>query len=213
VTRSAASVREADTADLPVLVDLATRLRELSHEAGQRAGRAPSPVVVAGVAERLTACLRRPESRVIVAEMDETVVGMAVLSVSRIGQLLETPAAQLSHLVVADGYRKRGVGRALVAAAVTWAEEIGADEVVVNVYPSLREGNRFYARLGFVPLVVRRVAPTVALRRRLAQIDGRGLFEPRPRRRAIATRAGALGLRRRIGYVEDDGRGALPDVS
>lgn len=213
MTRSAVSVRDAVTADLPVLVDLATRLRELSHESGQRADRAPSPVAVAGVEERLAACLRRPESRVIVAEMDDTVVGMAVLSVSRIGQLLETPAAQLSHLVVADRYRKRGVGRALVAVAVAWAEEIGADEVVVNVYPSLREGNRFYARLGFAPLVVRRVAPTVALRRRLAHIDGRALLEARPRRRALAARSGTLGLRRRLGYSDDDGRGALPDVS
>lgn len=212
MTRSAVRVRQAVTGDLPALIGLWAQLRELSHEGGQRAGRAPTPAAVAGVEERLGECMRSAECRMIVAEMDDAVVGMAVLSASRIGQLLETSAAQLSHLVVADGYRKRGVGRALVASAVGWAEDIGADEVVVNVYPSLREGNRFYARLGFAPLVVRRVAPTAALRRRLAQIDGRALLEARPRRRLTA-RAGSLGLRRRLGYTDEDGPGALPDVS
>ena len=55
----------------------------------------------------------------------------------------------------------------LLRAAVTFADEVGAGDVVVNVPPSARDVNRFYARLGFSPMVVRRSAPLGQLRRRL----------------------------------------------
>ena len=53
--------------------------------------------------------------------------------------------------------------------------------------PTLREPNRFYARLGFSPVVVRRMAPVGVLRRRLA--DGGhpvAALEELTRRRLIA---------------------------
>ncbi|MDX6202593.1 MAG: hypothetical protein QOJ83_2093, partial [Frankiales bacterium] len=86
--------------------------------------------------------------------------------------------------------------------AVTWAEEVGADEIVASVLPSLREANRFYARLGFAPLVMRRVVPVSTLRRNLALTDPRGAVRPR-RRGPLSVGGGGLGLRSRLGYNEE----------
>jgi hypothetical protein len=54
-----------------------------------------------------------------------------------------------------------------MAAAADFATERHIDHVAVSVYPSLRDASRFYARLGFAPVAVRRIAPVAVLRRRL----------------------------------------------
>lgn len=92
---------------------------------------------------------------------------MALFSVAPANALLDTPALHVSHAVVADRHRRRGAGKALVAAAAAFAEERGLEQVVVSVNPGSRDANRFYARLGFAPLAVRRVAPTAVVRRHL----------------------------------------------
>jgi hypothetical protein len=71
------------------------------------------------------------------------------------------------------------------------AERHGAEQVVSNAPPSARETHRFLARLGFTPLVVRRVAPTALLRRRLAGESRRSALEDLlSRRRSLRARAG-----------------------
>jgi GNAT superfamily N-acetyltransferase len=102
------------------------------------------------------------------AEPAEHLVGMAVLAVDPLNALTDASAVHLQHMVVREGARRRGVGRALVSAAVAHAEEVGSEHVVVSVFPSLREVNRFYARLGFGPIVIRRMATVASLRRKLA---------------------------------------------
>ena len=97
----------------------------------------------------------------------------------------------------ATGYQRRGAGKALVAAVTAFAEERGLDQIVVSVHPGSREANRFFARLGFAPLAVRRVAPVAVVRRRLSGADVRPPSEHvvraaararRPPRHAACTR-------------------------
>jgi GNAT superfamily N-acetyltransferase len=154
------SVRPARGEDLPDLLALWDELREVSP-------RRPRAVGEPNAEGRLRSVIEDPSCRVIVATIEGKPVGMTVLSRTWVSPLLDAPAVQVSLLVVAAGHRKHGVGRVLVRAALTFAEEIGADEVVVSVLPTLREANRFYAQLGFSPQVVRRSAPVGALRRRL----------------------------------------------
>jgi GNAT superfamily N-acetyltransferase len=208
------TVRPATEADLPALLSLWSSLRAVRRDGvASRGGKEPSRAVVVGAEERLLEVLRSPKCRVVVADVEGAVAGMAILSDTFIGQLLEMPAVQLTHLVVAEGQRRRGVGRALLAGAVTWAEEVGADEIVASVLPSLREANRFYARLGFAPLVMRRVVPVTTLRRNLAMTDPRGA-RPRRRRSPLTVSGVGLGLRSRLAYAEPESVGqviVLPD--
>jgi len=76
--------------------------------------------------------------------------------------------------MVAPSARRRGVGRALLAAAVHLADELGVEHVLATAAAGSREGNRYLARIGFAPLVVHRIAPTAALRRSLGMTDVAG---------------------------------------
>jgi GNAT superfamily N-acetyltransferase len=113
------------------------------------------------------------DHRVVLAVDEDSAepLGMAVLGVDPASALLDLPAVSVTHLLVAPAHRGRGAGRALVAAAVGYADERGMDHVIVGVSTTGREANRFFARLGFAPLVVRRIAVVSALRRTLGLTD------------------------------------------
>jgi hypothetical protein len=97
----------------------------------------------------------------------------------------------VEHLFVVPPVRRHGVARALLHGVASVAERHGADQVVSNAPPSARETHRFLARLGFTPLVVRRVAPTSLLRRRLAGESRRSALEDLlSRRRSLRARTG-----------------------
>jgi ribosomal protein S18 acetylase RimI-like enzyme len=82
--------------------------------------------------------------------------------------LSDARLVKIVHIVVSRSSRHRGVGHALIGAAADFAAERHIDHVAASVYPSLRDASRFYARLGFAPVAVRRIAPVAVLRRRLS---------------------------------------------
>lgn len=125
--------------------------------------------------------------RPVVALLDDEVVGMAVYTARPLGPFMETLVVQIEYLHVRAPFHRRGVGRALVASATAYADELGSEHVAVNVLPQVREANRFYAKIGFSPLVVRRVASVATLRRSL------GLDTP-----VRSSRAGLLARRRSV---------------
>ncbi len=162
--RPVVTVREATPEDLPDLLAMWQELRPL----GSRLDRSAAAATESGVLARLAQAQANPDVRVVVATIGDEVVGMAVLTHQPFAALFDARAAHVDYLHVRPAYRRKGAGRALVAAAAGFAEEHGAEHVVTSVYSHLREANRFYARLGFGPMVVRRVAALPALRRKLA---------------------------------------------
>ena len=166
--RAALTVREARPEDMPELLGL---WRELREHTPRRAGRAPD--ALAATEARYTEAMRNPGCRMVVAELSGELIGMVLLCVGSATSIVDTPAVEMTHMVVADKHRRRGAGKALVAAAAAYAEELGIDQVVTSARPQDRDVNRFYARLGFGPVVVRRVASVSALRRQLSGADGR----------------------------------------
>lgn len=164
MTRPAACVREATLDDVPALLGLWSELRDIG---GRMERLIPGPDA-AGLRDRLTAVTADPASRALVAEVAGTVAGMMLLTAAPYAPLSEQRAVHAHYLHVKDGFRRRGVGKALLAAAVTFADEVGAEHVITSVLPQMRETQRFYARLGFGPVVVRRSASVSVLRRRLA---------------------------------------------
>jgi GNAT superfamily N-acetyltransferase len=139
------------------------------------------------VGERLRDAVHDTAYRVVVATCGDEVCGMAIFTRTPLGPLSSVSAVQMHHLVVSSGHRRAGVGHALLAAATSYADEVGAEHVLVGVAPGLRETNRFYARLGFTPVLVRRMTTAAALRRRLTDSEHPvAALEELTRRRLIA---------------------------
>jgi GNAT superfamily N-acetyltransferase len=163
VPRSPVLTRTASLADVPSLAALWRELRQV----GGRAERAVNPVAIPDIEQRLAASIQDADCRVVLASADGQPAGMTVLRVSCPDPLSSSQVVQVVHVIVADGKRRRGVGHALVAAAADFAEERQIEHLTAGMYPSLRDASRFYARLGFAPVLVQRVAPVTAVRRRL----------------------------------------------
>ena len=162
--RATVSAREAVTADIPELLGLFDQLRAAGPRRSVSMPSDPS-VMREAAAERFAAVIADPHQRLLVAEDPEGLAGMVLCSIGTSSTLATAPAVVLSHLTVAANSRRAGVGRVLVAAATQWAAECDVDHVRVAVYASSREANRFFARLGFAPVSVNRVAPVAGLRR------------------------------------------------
>ncbi len=116
----------------------------------------------------LRACLDRPEVTAFIAMSNDRPVGYLVLSDSTAGVFVDTPCVAIDQLFVHNESRRHGVARQLLAAAATHADRVGADQIASNVPSQVRDANRFFARLGFIPTVVRRVTTPTALHRKLA---------------------------------------------
>jgi GNAT superfamily N-acetyltransferase len=173
MARTALRVRPAIEGDLPALLEFADDLRDQLLPVADLGGKRQRSTMAArsAMATRLLDAMADPERHLVVAvSPDDEPLAMALLTVTSANALLDIPAVHLSHAVVPDRHRRRGVGKALVAAATAFAEERGVEQIVVSVHPGSRDANRFFARLGFAPLAVRRVAPVAVVRRHLAAV-------------------------------------------
>lgn len=177
-SRPHAVIRRAIPGDLPALLDLIAELRATS-------GRSARPFLRETLAfgERLGDLIKEQVGVVLVAESGTEAVGMAVLTPAPLTSLTDLPALRMDYVLVARRVRRRGVGRALVAAAAGHAEESGVDHLAVAVVPADRESNRFYARLGFAPVLLRRSTSVTALLRKLSSTDRRTVVDDLTRRR------------------------------
>jgi GNAT superfamily N-acetyltransferase len=142
---------------------------------------------------QLRVALRREGVEAFLARAGGRDVGFVVLSRGLL-PLLEEPTVSIEHLYVEPEGRRRGAGRALIARVANVADKHGAERISTSVPSSGREGQRFFARLGFSPFVVRRVATVSALRRRLVAESSPALDITVLRRRSLRARTRALGV-------------------
>jgi ribosomal protein S18 acetylase RimI-like enzyme len=207
MARSALHVRPATVADVPALLAFGEELRDALLPSGPDAvGRPRTPAAArAALEQRYREALADPDRHlVVVVNEAQDPLGMALLTVASANALLDLPAVHMSHAVVADRHKRRGAGKALVAAAAAYAEERSLEQIVVSVHPGSRDANRFFARLGFAPLAVRRVAPVGVVRRHLAQVDNRPA-DHAARRRPRRPGRRALGRGLPLGSAETEG--------
>ena len=180
MTRANVRVRPVDSCDVPGLVqltqsvDLSTGLfsgRPLLDDTTEHLERRFTEIVAEGVRTMLVA-----------VDDNDGVVGLLVAREDKIGAIDLTPVLHVSHLMVSPKFRRRGVGRMLLTAALHLAEERGMDHILTTAATGSREANRYLARLGFAPLVIHRVAATSVLRRSLGIVEA-------PERMAVLRRA------------------------
>jgi GNAT superfamily N-acetyltransferase len=110
----------------------------------------------------------RPGERLIVAEYDGDFAGAVYLRAATYSPVNPEPVLQAHNPMVVAEHRHRGVGKAMMECAVTWAEELGIGHVGTATSSGSREANRFMARLALGPQAVLRMAPTPAVRSKLS---------------------------------------------
>lgn len=148
----------------PARVEDAHFLADLWSDALRRADRQDQVADLEVVLKQ--ACVS-PEQRVVIAEYDGEPAGAVFLRVTTMSPINLEPMVQALSPHVLPTFRRHGVGRTLMEAAVSFAEELGIGHVLSGATSGSRDANRFMARLGFGPQVMVRVAPTQLVRAKI----------------------------------------------
>jgi GNAT superfamily N-acetyltransferase len=127
-------VREAEPGDLEAMTDLVGQLGYPSEESA-----------VAGRLERLAA---DPTSWVYVAVDDGRVVGVGALHVMPVLER-DDPTARITAMVVDEGARRGGVGRALLDRLEETARAEGCARMYLTTRYEREGAVAFYRRMGF----------------------------------------------------------------
>ena len=172
MSRANVRVRPATADDVPPLVEV---VQSVEVGTGVFSGKPLQDASTEHLTTRLGEIVGESD-RVLLIATDDTgaVAGLLAARFDDIGTIDLTPVLHVTHLMVRPGQRRRGIGRALLAAAVHIADEAGTEHVLATAAAGSREGNRYLARIGFAPLVVHRIAPTSVLRRSLGMTDVAG---------------------------------------
>ena len=96
--------------------------------------------------EDLAAMVAAPSTTVFTAVVEGRIVGMTTLIVFRATTGLR---ANIDDVVVDRQHRGRGIGEALVRAAVEHARTLGVRRLDLTSRPARQAANRLYQRLGF----------------------------------------------------------------
>jgi GNAT superfamily N-acetyltransferase len=160
VSRYPVQVRDAVPEDAAALIEVWGDFRRQGSERANGAGDAEAVSALARIAAD-------PDERLLVAVVEGRVVGAAHLVRAGISPIHTETAVHVTHLHVMAGHRRHGVGKALMEAVVSWAEEKDTTHVLAAASVSSRDGNRFMARLGLSPIATIRGATVPALRAKL----------------------------------------------
>jgi RimJ/RimL family protein N-acetyltransferase len=135
--KSAVTVRDATPADVDALVDMLAAVAAEGRWIGTEA-----PLDRQRRRERMVREVEGEDVIVLVAEAGGTPVGQLGLQLTRYG------VADLGMLVAA-GWRGRGVGAALLGEAVERARKAGAHKLALQVWPHNAAAIALYERFGF----------------------------------------------------------------
>lgn len=184
MARAHVDVRRATVDDLDDVLELWTQGREEII----RLGRASTSAEQAG--PRLAEAMANGQIEILLARRDGRPAGFLILRESPLSFLVDQPAIYIDQMFVAAGVRRHGVARAMLSQVAGRAERSGAEQIVSSVTPWARDTHRFFARLGFSPVTVRRSVTPATLRRRLTgELHRGGLEDLLSRRRSLRARA------------------------
>jgi len=161
LSRHQVLVRDAGPEDVEALLDIWSDLVRRTPE------RSPEHAPADDARAAVSRIAADPDERLLVGLIDGEVVGAAHLVCSRISPLQTDVAVSINHLHVLPGYRRNGLGRALVEAALAWAEERETSHVLATASVTSRDANRFLARLGLAQVATVRAVAVGALRAKL----------------------------------------------
>ena len=154
------TIRPATIADYDRICELAAQMDRLHRTALPDRFREPAgPNRARGYVESLIA---DPDTLLAVAESEGRVVALLNSGLEQTPDIPVKPPSRFLRvrgLVVDEAYRRQGIGQALLAAAVEWAADRGAQEVQLSVYEFNSVAAAFCRSHGFSPLSSRFVRP------------------------------------------------------
>ncbi|WP_370188371.1 N-acetyltransferase family protein [Aeromicrobium sp.] len=170
-TRSPIVMRDAVPEDAAELVALWAESAAVSDEEGAEAFsyqslfREPSATEAESAIEQT---LAKPGKRIIVALVDDEIVGATVCDLSTLTPITLTPILIVTDIQVSPRHRRRNVAATLLSAAATYGEE-NACEIVVAAIPLMaREPHRYQTKIGFTQVAAVRAIQASRLRSRLS---------------------------------------------
>jgi GNAT superfamily N-acetyltransferase len=142
-----------------------------------------------------------PDERMLVGLVDDQVVAALHLRRSPLSPLHTETAVHTSYLLVLPEHRRHGYARALLDAALSWAEEKDVTHITAITTSNSRDTNRFLARLGLGTAATIRIATTATMRRKLTPDVIRSQEARRQLGRVLAQRRS---IQRRLGEARQE---------
>ena len=155
---AAVTVRRAQAADADAISALNAQVLQLHAAARPDFFKTPSDATFPPALA--VEWMARPELVFFVAEAEGQVVGYLMVELGQLAEGASTrplKRANIHHLVVEQSARRQGAGAALLRTARTWAQDNGADLVVLDVWAFNAAAQRFFAGQGFAPFTHRLV--------------------------------------------------------
>ncbi|HNA99331.1 MAG TPA: GNAT family N-acetyltransferase [Marmoricola sp.] len=184
-SRTSLTIRDAEMADARLIKEILVRTRSMPS----------ADLTVKDIRASIKRAAEDDEMRILVGTVADEVIGMVHLRCIPVGPFTDDKAVLTSFLLVHPEHRRHGYAHHLFSAAVAWAEEQDIQQVNGVAHSTVREANRFYARLGMSAAASLRSAQTGALRARL--LAERATRETGANRKVRATLAQRRNLRRR----------------
>lgn len=148
-------VRRAQPSDLPSLTEIHAQVHALHLRARPDHFR---EVAASVIEARLRALLANSDTSIWVAELNGSVVGYLV-SLRQFREETVFGVAQrwclLDQIGVSEGFRSRGIGSALLRAAIDEARADGIEQVELSSWAFNQAAHRAFERAGFVPKTLR----------------------------------------------------------
>jgi len=133
------TIRKARRSDLSTIKSLVLELVEsMDNTKGVDASHTPGNYIAA---------LKNSNSHLLVAEIGK-VVGFIHFTTRRT-VLHKRPSGLIDEVVVSKDYRRKGVGRKLLSAAIEKCRQLGCCEIEVSTELANREAIEFYRGFGF----------------------------------------------------------------
>ncbi|MBP4040665.1 GNAT family N-acetyltransferase [Aeromonas sp. SrichE-2G] len=141
-------IRKASELDIDAILELNRQIGEIHYAQAPQVFCAPSPEERAFLLAAITA-----EGRLFcVAEQDGAVAGFLTARIDineTIPFLSKEPICRIGTVVVDEGHRSRGIGRALIAHCDHWAKARGASQIRLEVMAFNARARELYESLGF----------------------------------------------------------------
>jgi GNAT superfamily N-acetyltransferase len=141
-----------------------------------------------------------PDEQILVGLVADEVVAALHLRRAPLSPLHTETAMHTSYLMVRPEHRRHGYARALLDAALVWAEEKDVSHITAVAMNTARDANRFLARLGLGTAATLRVGTTATVRRKITPEVARSQESRRQIRRMLAHRRS---VQRRIAEAQD----------